>query len=149
MRQIPSGFKNGFDSLATSTRHELSELLHASDLLVLPSFATRRWREPWGMVVNEAMSCGLPVIATDAVGAAAGGLVLNNETGLVVPERDTRALAAALEDLILHTSKRQALGKAASAHVLKWNYASAVDVFESALDAARMRTSRVAYLTHP
>ena len=79
---------------------ELSELLHASDLLVLPSFATKRWREPWGMVVNEAMSCGLPVIATDAVGAAAGGLVVNNETGLVVPERNTAALAAALEDLI-------------------------------------------------
>ena len=33
------------------------------------------FREPWGLVVNEAFDQGVPVIATDAVGAAAGGLV--------------------------------------------------------------------------
>ena len=54
------------------------------------------FREPWGLVVNEAMNQALPVIATDAVGAAAGGLVRDERTGLVVPAGDADALAAAL-----------------------------------------------------
>ena len=51
------------------------------------------FREPWGLVVNEAMNRGLPVIATDAVGAAAGGLVRDGHNGLVVPAGDAGALA--------------------------------------------------------
>ena len=127
----------------------LAELLHASDLLVLPSFATKRSHETWGMVVNEAMSCGLPVVATNAVGAAAGGLVLNNETGLVVPQRDAGALATALEDLLVNESKRRQLGQAASKYVLNWNHASAADTFVSALHAARVKRSQPARPVHP
>ena len=47
--------------------------------------------EPWGLVVNEAFDQGVPVIATDAVGAAAGGLVQHERTGLVVPAGRRRA----------------------------------------------------------
>ena len=46
-----------------------------SDVVVVPSIPTRDFLEPWGLVVNEAFDQGVPVIATDAVGAAAGGLV--------------------------------------------------------------------------
>ena len=46
---------------------------------------TRDFREPWGLVVNEAFNQGVPVIATDAVGAVAGGLIEHERTGLVVP----------------------------------------------------------------
>ena len=53
----------------------LRDVYAACDVLVLPSIATRTFREPWGLVVNEAMNRRLPVIASDAVGAAAGGLV--------------------------------------------------------------------------
>ena len=63
---------------------------------MLPSITTALDKEPWGLVVNEAMHAGLPVVATDAVGAAAGGLVRDGENGFVVPERDADALAAAV-----------------------------------------------------
>ena len=43
--------------------------LARSRCLVLPSITTDLDREPWGLVVNEAMHAGLPVVATDAVGA--------------------------------------------------------------------------------
>ena len=56
-----------------------------SDVVVLPSIPTRDFREPWGLVANEAFHQGVPVIATDAVGAAAGGLIENERNGLVVP----------------------------------------------------------------
>ena len=45
-----------------------------SDVVVIPSIPTRDFLEPWGLVANEAFNQGVPVIATDAVGAAAGGL---------------------------------------------------------------------------
>ena len=67
----------------------------AADVLVIPSIATRHFLEPWGLVANEAMNQHLPVIATDAVGAAAGGLVRHERNGLVVPAGDRDALAAA------------------------------------------------------
>ena len=71
----------------------------ACDVLVVPSIRTRTFREPWGLVVNEAMNRGLPVIASDAVGAAAGGLVRDGVNGLVVPAGDSAALAAAIRRL--------------------------------------------------
>ena len=64
-----------------------------SDVVVVPSIPTRDFLEPWGLVVNEAFHQGVPVIATDAVGAAAGGLVQHERTGLVVPAGDASALA--------------------------------------------------------
>ena len=86
-------------------------MLHACDLLALPSCAIDHSRECWGMVVNEAMNCGLPVIASDAVGAAAGGLVVNDQTGLVVPQRDPSALAAALGEFDRERVEAPTLGR--------------------------------------
>src|SRR5207237_353671 len=78
---------------------EVRNFYAASDVVVVPSIPTRTFREPWGMVVNEAMSQGRAVIATHAVGAAAGGLVQSGRNGLVVPAGDASALAAALRRL--------------------------------------------------
>ena len=65
-----------------------------SDVFVLPSHA-----EPWGVVVNEALACGLPVIASDQVGAARD-LIHPGENGIVFPTGDTAALTDALERLL-------------------------------------------------
>ena len=54
---------------------QLRNFYAGSDVVVVPSVPTRDFLEPWGLVVNEAFDQGVPVIATDAVGAAAGGLV--------------------------------------------------------------------------
>ena len=67
---------------------EVRNFYAGSDVVVVPSVATRDFREPWGLVVNEAFNQGVPVIATDAVGAVAGGLVRHERTGLVVPAGD-------------------------------------------------------------
>ncbi len=74
-------------------QHDLPRELARSRCVVLPSITTALDKEPWGLVLNEAMLAGLPVVATDAVGAAVGGLVRDGENGFVVPERDTTALA--------------------------------------------------------
>jgi glycosyltransferase involved in cell wall biosynthesis len=88
-----------------------------SDVVVVPSIPTRDFLEPWGLVVNEAFDQGVPVIATTAVGAAAGGLVRNEQTGLVVPAGDDAALAAALRRLREDPALRERLGAAGRAAV--------------------------------
>ena len=78
---------------------QLRNTYAGSDVVVVPSVPTRDFLEPWGLVVNEAFHQGVPVIATDAVGAAAGGLVQHERTGLVVPAGDAEALGAAIRRL--------------------------------------------------
>ncbi|HWI72501.1 MAG TPA: glycosyltransferase family 4 protein [Baekduia sp.] len=85
-----------------------------SDVLVMSAIATRDFTEPWGLVANEAMHQRLPVIATTAVGAAAGGLVRHERNGLVVPAGDTAALASALRTLREDPALRARLGAAAA-----------------------------------
>ncbi|HWH93538.1 MAG TPA: glycosyltransferase family 4 protein [Baekduia sp.] len=81
-----------------------------ADVLVMSAIATRDVREPWGLVANEAMHQRLPVIATTAVGAAAGGLVRHERNGLVVPAGDAFALAGALRTLREDPALRARLG---------------------------------------
>ena len=95
------------------TPAEVRNFYAGSDVVVVPSVATRDFREPWGLVVNEAFNQGVPVIATDAVGAVAGGLVRHERTGLVVPAGDVPALAAALRRMHDEPELRARLGAAA------------------------------------
>jgi glycosyltransferase involved in cell wall biosynthesis len=115
--------------------NELPALYAAADVLVLPSIRTATFTEPWGLVVNEAMHQGTPVITTDAVGAAAGGLVRDGRNGLVVPERDARALAAALRRLAGDPALRERLGSAAKQDVSAYSEAAWVAGMRRALAA--------------
>ncbi len=89
---------------------ELPALYAAADVLVLPSVRTATFTEPWGLVVNEAMLQSTPVIASDAVGAAAGGLVRDARNGLVFPAGDSAALSAHLQTLARSPRLRERLG---------------------------------------
>jgi glycosyltransferase involved in cell wall biosynthesis len=66
----------------------------AADCLVLPS-----WSETWGLVVNEALQFGMPVIVSDRVGCWRD-LVIPAETGYVFPAGDAAALADCMSRVI-------------------------------------------------
>jgi glycosyltransferase involved in cell wall biosynthesis len=66
---------------------------HAADVLVLPSD-----REPWALVVQEAMAAGMPVVASDVVGAA-HELVTDGVSGRIFARSDCGSLRQALEDI--------------------------------------------------
>jgi glycosyltransferase involved in cell wall biosynthesis len=91
----------------------LPALYAAADVLVLPSIPTASFREPWGLVVNESMLQDTPVLASDAVGAAAGGLVRDGRNGFVTPAGDAAALATRLRALAADPALRADMGAAA------------------------------------
>jgi len=107
-----------------------------ADMLVLPSVTVRQGSEPWGLVVNEAMNQGIPVVASTAVGAAGGGLVQPGRNGLVVPERDAEALAAELSRLLNDPGLRRRLGAGARETIARWSNERMVAGFVAAVDYA-------------
>jgi glycosyltransferase involved in cell wall biosynthesis len=114
---------------------DLPALYVAADAVVLPSIRTATFTEPWGLVCNEAMHQGTPLIVSDAVGAAAGGLVVDRRNGLVVPERDPDALATRLGTLAHDPELRAKLGEAARADVAKYTFDAWVQGMRNALNA--------------
>jgi glycosyltransferase involved in cell wall biosynthesis len=116
-------------------RAELPALYAAADTLVLPSIRTATFLEPWGLVVNEAMHQGTPIVASDAVGAVAGGLVEDGRNGLIAPQGDAEALAARLRAVGANTELRARLGRAAREDVGRFTYAAWVEGMRKAMRA--------------
>jgi glycosyltransferase involved in cell wall biosynthesis len=85
--------------------------------------------------VNEAFNQGVPVIATDAVGAVAGGLVRHEENGLVVRAGDAAALASAIRRLHDEPELRARLGAAAREAVGAYTHEAWAAGFSRGLDA--------------
>ena len=111
-------------------------------MLVVPSIATRTFREPWGLVVNEAMNQGLAVIASDAVGAAAGGLVRDGDNGLVVPAGDSGALAAAIARLADDPRCARGWARARREDVRAYSHDAWADGFSRALASVGLSRER-------
>jgi len=88
-------------------RAELPGLLRSADVVVCVP-----WYEPFGIVPLEAMSCGVPVVAT-AVGGIVDSIV-DGQCGLHVPPRRPDVLAATLSALLADAPRRAALGAAAA-----------------------------------
>lgn len=133
------GGQPGVRLLGPLARTALPVAYAAATATVVPSIPTPRFREPWGLVCNEALHQGTPVIATDAVGAAAGGLVRDGETGLVVPAGDAPALAAALGRLLDDPATAARLGGAGRRAVAAHRYEAMADAFGAALARAGVR----------
>jgi glycosyltransferase involved in cell wall biosynthesis len=137
---VPAG--GAVVGLEPVTPVELRNFYAAADVLVLPSIPTPTFREPWGLVVNEAMNRGLPVIASDAVGAAAGGLVRDGHNGVVVPAGDAPALAAALRALAGDPSLRTRLGEAGREDVSAYTPGAWAEGFSRALADLQLSRGR-------
>jgi glycosyltransferase involved in cell wall biosynthesis len=77
--------------------------------------------ETWGLVVNEAMNFGLPVVASDQV-ACATDLIRDGVNGFVVDHRKPADLAERLRQLVESPALRERMGVESARAVLRWNY---------------------------
>jgi len=113
-------------------RAELPAYYCASAVCVVPS-VTHAKKEPWGLVLNEAMQFGKPVIATEAVGAA-HDLIKDGRNGFVIPERDEIALYEKLNLLFDDGQLRQQMGVASKKIIDEhYQYADMVKGFSAAM----------------
>jgi len=85
-------------------REGLSDFYALADALIFPTHS-----DTWGLVVNEAMSCGLPVIVTGVAGCVAD-LVQDGWNGFVVSPKDRAALASAMTRLATDSVLRAEMG---------------------------------------
>jgi glycosyltransferase involved in cell wall biosynthesis len=116
---------------------ELPLFYAAADVFVLPSE-----NEPWGLVVNEAMAAGTPVIATRGVGAAAD-LIRHGETGFVYETGDIQALERHIETLVLQADLRSRMAQNCRRLMEGWSYEQCI---EGILHAIAFATGRDASL---
>jgi glycosyltransferase involved in cell wall biosynthesis len=123
----------GVRYLGQVPRARLPVAYSAADAVVVPSLATRRFLEPWGLVCNEAMHAGTPVIASSAVGAAAGGLVVHGATGLIARAGSDKDLASSIQLLLTDKALRDRISRLGSSHVEAYSYEAAADAFGEAL----------------
>ena len=128
VRGIVTGFINQSD---------LPDWYAAGDVAVLASDF-----EKWGLVVNEAMACGLPIVASDLVGCVPD-LVREGQSGAVFRARDPEALAAALRPLVEQPALREQLAEGARRLVAGYDVAAAADGIVAAATAVTHNSHRL------
>lgn len=109
-------------------QQELPRLYGACDIFTLPSEA-----EPWGLIINEAMCGGMPILASDEIGSVAD-LVGDGDNGLLFPAGDVDALTAALRKLVIEPKLIEKMGKRSLARISEWNYDRCVAGLRAAVD---------------
>ena len=124
--KIANAFFLGFRN-----QSELPRIYACADCLVLPSVA-----EPRGVVVNEAMASGLPVIVSDRTGVwGPGDIVRDGENGFVYPCGDIRALAEAIRKLVNDPDLRLRMGKRSFEIIQGFTYEKCAGGILKALDS--------------
>ena len=103
---------------------QLPQALNAADALVLPSVA-----EAFGLVLVEAMACGLPVIACRAHGPAE--IVADGRTGWLIPPDDEHALTDALLSAATSDEERRARGRRAQTDSRRYGWTEIAPRFAS------------------
>ena len=103
--------------LGFRNQSELPQYYALCDVFVLPST-----NEPWGLVVNEVMATGKPVIVSDSVGCAPD-LVHGGRNGFVFPTGDVDALTEALARVVGDGAEAARMGKESRELIERWSFA--------------------------
>lgn len=106
-----TGFKN---------QSEISKYYSAADIFVLPSES-----ETWGLVVNEAMNFGLPVILSDNIGCAKD-LVVEGENGFIYETGNNTELTEKLELLLKDDSMRKNFSEISFKKISEYSFSNIV-----------------------
>jgi len=116
--------------LGFRNQSELPPLFGLADVFVLPS-----QREPWGLVVNEAMNGACAIVVSDECGCAAD--LVPPECGVVVPAGQLEPLAGALSQLLSDPGRCRSMGEAAARRIRAWSLEASVAGLRRALGALR------------
>lgn len=122
--------------LGFQNQGQLAGLFDLCDLFVMPSAA-----EPWGLVVNEVMNAGKPVVVTDEAGCGPD-LVHPGENGFIYPTGDVEQLAEHLVTLIAGAALRERMGRRSLEIIDGWNFEKDLSALAWALAPETQSRSR-------
>jgi glycosyltransferase involved in cell wall biosynthesis len=109
-RKILREFRGHYCWPGAVPKHGVDQWLRTSDVCVLPSLS-----DAWGLVVTEAMACGVPVVVTSSTGAP----VRDGIDGFVVPPRSVTALQESIRFLYENPDTRRTMGLRGREHIAK------------------------------
>jgi len=115
-------------------RERLAVYYALAEMLILPTYT-----DPWGLVVNEAMVCGLPVILSQAAGCAAD-LLRENWNGLLVSPADVTSLTSAMRNLACRPELCETMGARSKQLISQYSpllWATAIEHMIDALGESR------------
>jgi glycosyltransferase involved in cell wall biosynthesis len=130
--QAKAGGLDGVRFCGFRNQSELPRFFDLASVFVLPAR-----HEPWGLIVNEVMNAGRPVILSDEIGCQPD-LIADGVEGYVFPARDVNALAAALQALFATPQRAEQMGQRALERIDHWS-------FEEDIVALR---KAIAHVTH-
>lgn len=116
---------------------ELTALYTTADLFVLNSL----FDETWGVVVNEAMNCSLPIVVSNMVGSGYD-LVRSGENGFVIPAGNTATLIEKMSLLVSNPEMRALFGGHSRELIVPWNHDIAAAGAIAAIEDAVRRSGR-------
>ena len=119
-------------------REDLAGLYALADALILPTHS-----DTWGLVVNEAMACGLPIIVTRVAGCSSD-LVEDGWNGYVVPPCDPESLGAALDFILRNPELRREMSARSVQRIRSYSPEACA---EGLAAAALASTSEVQWMT--
>jgi glycosyltransferase involved in cell wall biosynthesis len=102
----------------------------AADVFVLPTL-----RDVWGLVINEAMACGCPIVTTHEA-AASKDLVKNGINGYVVDAKDVEKLRNAIEKILDDVTLKEEMKKASKKIIQAFSYENTVKSYIAAINYA-------------
>lgn len=120
--------------LGFAHREELPEIYALAEGLIFPTHS-----DPWGLVVNEAMACALPVIVTTVAGCTLD-LVQNDWNGFIVPPRNASQLAIAMENLASDSARGVQMGRRSRERIEEYSPAAWADGVVKAVQSVRPTT---------
>ena len=135
--------------------HQERELLGLNDFLLLPGFrqdivflftdldllVVTSINEGFGMVILEAMAAGKPVVAHDVGGIAE--LVVDGETGFLVPAGDVDAICSRLDQLLNDRELYEAMSQAARRQATAYSLSAMADRFEAIYQQVRIAACNI------
>lgn len=116
-------------------REQLAIYYALAEALVFPTHT-----DPWGLVVNEAMACGIPIVASDAGGCVVD-LVQNGWNGYVVPTSAPAKLAEALARVDASPEQNRTMGARGAQRIEQNSPQACAAGFVAAMDSVQVKAS--------
>jgi glycosyltransferase involved in cell wall biosynthesis len=111
-------------------REDLARLYALAETLILPTYS-----DTWGLVVNEAMACGLPIIVSSVAGCSSD-LVEDGWNGYVVSPRDSQKLSQAIDSLLRQPELRQRMSAHSAERIRNYSPEACADGLAAAAFSA-------------